>query len=411
MEKRTKVLLLFPHYNSINQPSGLRSTQIGLFLSRKGYDVTAIAPGVELRAQKLYPEVKGKLYSDIMDEGVRVLRPWSMENFRSSMPRRFLFECLFAAGASLLMFKAGRPDVVIGAYPPAVLPGAGLLISKLRRVPFFFEVRDLMADALEANKYSRSKFFIKAAKFVENTIYKRSDHIITVSDGIKKAIIEKGHSPDKITVVKNGYEPQVFQDPDTSINPREEFGWGDRFVAVYAGGLTQSYDIMTLLKTAETTRDDPEIFYAIIGDGEKKASYQQYCRDKKLDNVQFIDSKPRKMIPTILSAANVGVHLFPDDPLWEYVLGNKPFDYLGSGIPMIYAGRGDTADLVINGNAGFAVTPESPDEFAEKIRWLKDNPDKARQMGENGREYVRSEFDRFKLLEYLEEAILSFTEK
>lgn len=400
-----RVLLLFPHYGNLNQGGSLRSSQIGNYLVRKGYDVTVIAPGIDLRTAKLFPEVEGRLYSDRDIDGVRVLMPWCLENFRKNMPRRLFFEVLFAVASIFLMLKAKKPDVVIAAYPPAVLPSISLFISKLQKISYIFEIRDLMADALAVNKYSRNKIFNKIAKIIEIYVNRSADHIITVSEGIKKAIMKEGIPSFKITVVKNGYEPQVFKDIDKSIIPRKEFDWKDKFVVVYAGALTQSYDIPTLIKAAELTKDDNQILYAIIGEGERKQSYMDYCSRNKLDNVTFISLKPRKMMPNILSSANVGVHLFPDDPLWDYVLGNKPFDYLGSGLPMIYSGRGDTADLVLDAGAGFVVHPERPNELAEKILWLKKNPEIATKMGQKGKLYVETFCNRFRLLEKLEEVI------
>lgn len=403
--KKKNILLLFPHYNSLEQNSALRSSQIGLHLEKQGYAVTVFAPGVDIRTGKLFPEIKGKLFSDIMVKGVRLIRPRCIQNFRKNFLRRFMFELFFALSVPFLFFKIKRPDVIIAAYPPAILPSIGLLMAKILHIPYIFEVRDLMADALVANNYSKSSLFNNLAVFIENTIYKKSDHIITVSKGIKKSIASKGIIEEKITPVLNGYEPQVFQNIDYSLNPRKKFGWGNKFVVIYAGGLTQSYDIQTLLSAAELSKDDKEILYVIIGEGEKKKDYIKFCADKNLENVQILDALPRKNMPALLSSANVGVHLFPDNPLWSYVLGNKPFDYLGSGIPMIYSGTGDTAELVLSAEAGFVVHPERPEKLKEKIYWLKENPEESKAMGKRGQKYVIGNYDRFVLLEKLDDVL------
>jgi glycosyltransferase involved in cell wall biosynthesis len=355
---------------------------------------------------KHFPELAGRLYSDVIVDGVRVIRPRGIEYFRKSMPRRFIFESLFALSVFPIFLRIPRPHVIIGAYPPAVLPSVSLFISKMLRIPFIFEVRDLMADALLANNYSKSRLFNRAAIWVENFIYQHCAHIVTVSDGIKKCIVNKGISAAKITPIKNGYEPQVFSNADYSFNPRKEFSWDDKFVAIYAGALTESYDIPTLLRAAELTKKDKQIFYVIIGEGNRKKTYVDYCRSKSLSNVQILAARPRKMMPAILSSANVGVHLFRDNPLWSYVLGNKPFDYLGSGIPMIYSGTGDTAELVLNARAGYVVRPESPSEVIKKIKWLKKHPKVAAAMGARGTEYVQTNFNRFNLLEKFEDVLL-----
>lgn len=408
MERLPRVLLLFPHYNTINESSSLRSPQIAWYLVSKGYDVTVIAPGVDIRTGKALPQMDGRLLADSVEAGVRVIRPKCIEDFRRSMLRRLFFECHFAAQVGYLFFHLPRPDLVIGAYPPAVLPYVGLLFCKIRRIPFIFEVRDLMADALAANQYSRSRLLNLIARIFENTTYRLSDHIITVSDGIKRILTEKRVPATKITPVKNGYEPQVFEQADFSINARKEFGWSDKFVVIYTGGLTQSYDIPTLLEAAKKARDIEDILFVLIGEGNRKQQYIKYCKDNQLHNVQIRDVVPRKMIPAVLQAANVGVHLFPDNPLWSYVLGNKPFDYLGSALPMIYAGTGDTAELVTMSGAGFVVHPERPSELLDKIVWLKNNPSEAKIMGLKGKAFVVTECNRLTLLETLDSVLSVF---
>jgi glycosyltransferase involved in cell wall biosynthesis len=88
------------------------------------------------------------------------------------------------------------------------------------------------------------------------------------------------------------------------------------------------------------------------------------------------------------------------------VLGNKTFDYLASGLPMLYAGTGDTADLIIEAKAGIVVTPERDDELINAILWFKNNRTKAEAMGRNGYEFVTTHYNRHKLLERFEKVQL-----
>ena len=213
-------------------------------------------------------------------------------------------------------------------------------------------------------------------------------------------------NPLSITVNTNGYEPEVFEQAERDWDPRAEFGWGEKFVGVYAGGLTQAYDIPTLLRAAERLVARADIHIAIIGEGDRKAEYKTYVRDRGLQNVQFIDYQPRSKMPAILSAADVGVHLFPDDPLWSYVLGNKTFDYLGSGLPMVYAGTGDTAELIEEAEAGYVVAPEDDRALAEVLQQMADAPGEGRAKGQRGRRYVMMHYNRHALLARLEATLV-----
>ncbi len=400
-----KVLLLFPHFNTLDQASSLRSWQIGRFLAHRGHDVTVLAPGVDLRSGDLFPEMRGRVFATSYVEGVRLIRVRSLTHFRRSAGHRLTFEVVFALLSSLRALTVRGIDAMVVAYPPAVAPFFGFVVGRLRRWPVAFEVRDLLADNLKSTKYVRSSVFARIAKGLEKQLARRSDHVIPVSNGIKKFLVADGCPPEKITVAKNGYEPEVFAGVDYSQDIRSEFGWGERFVVVYAGGLTQAYDIPTLLRAAERLRSHEDLLFAIIGEGDRKAEYQRHCAKRGLDNCQFIGYQPRRRMPAILSAANVGVHMFNSDPLWAYVLGNKPFDYLGSGLPMVFAGMGDTAELVLESGGGLVVTPEADDELADALLRMKQDPDSARAMGERGRDHVRTHYDRWRLLEDFELAL------
>jgi glycosyltransferase involved in cell wall biosynthesis len=387
------ILLLFPHFNTLEQASSLRSWQIGRFLASQGHKVTVFAPGVDLRSGELFPEVKGNLFAEYNVDGVRLIRTWSLPKFRRSAKHRLVFEIIYALLSSIRALTIRHVDIVVVAYPPAVIPIFGYGVARLLGVPVIFEMRDLMADALVATGYVRSPKIQKIAQWFERFVAVHSDHIITVSKGIKKAMISKGITEDKFSVVTNGYEPNVFDAAEYNWDPRKRFGWGNRFVVIYAGGLTQAYDIPTLLRCAKILRDQEDILFAIVGEGDRKAEYREYCAMHNL-NCQFIDYQPRVKMPVILSAADVGVHLFPDDPLWNYVLGNKTFDYLGSGLPMVYAGCGDTAELIEEADAGKVVKPENDEELADILLWLKRNPSETKMMGENGKKFVKRHYNR-----------------
>lgn len=404
MVQSLNILLLFPHFNTLEQASSLRSWQIGRFLAKQGHNVIAFAPGVDLRSGELFPEVRGKLFAEYDVDGVRLIRTYSLPRFRRSAKHRLAFEIVYALLSSIRALTTRPVDIVVVAYPPAVIPIFGYGVARLLRVPVVFEMRDLMADALGATGYIQSTLVQRVAKRAEKFVAVHSDHIITVSNGIKKAMVSEGIEEEKFSVVTNGYEPEVFEAADYSWDPRQKFGWGNRFVVIYAGGLTQAYDIPTLLRCAKILREQTDILFVIVGEGDKKSEYREYCEKHNL-NYQFIDYRPRYEMPVILSAADVGVHLFPDDPLWAYVLGNKTFDYLGSGLPMVYAGRGDTAELIEEANAGVVLDPEDEEGLAEVLLWLKENPSETEVMGERGRDFVQHHYNRPELLGRFEDVL------
>lgn len=399
------VLLIFPHFHTPQDGSSLRSWQIGRFLIAKGHDVTVFVPGIDLVSGCLYPFLQGRVFSKRTLDGVKLIYVRTLQHFRRSVSTRIIYEVTFAVLTFLRAIFDRQFDAVVIGYPPAVSPIFGYLLARLWRVPVIFEVRDLMADALMANDYVKKQWFNRLAISVEKFLCARCDHLICVTPGIRRVLESRGVPKASITVVTNGFEPEVFEGPDKGDNPRNAYGWGDRLVVIYTGALTQSYDIPTLLRAARRLKDNPEVLFVLIGNGERKVTYQTYCDREGLKNVQFITAQPRNRIRFFLRSADLGVHLFPDHPLWEIVLGNKTFDYLGSGLPMLYAGRGDTADLIRAANAGKVVEPEDDAAVADAILWFQNHPTEAAHMGQRGRSYVMQHYNRHRLLEPFEEVL------
>lgn len=394
-----RVLLLFPHFNTLQQASSLRSWQIGRFLAEQGHDVFAFAPGVDMRTEQPFPEMKGKVYWHDLVDGVEVIRPWTIANFRRNPLHRLLFEFLFALMVFVRALFIPRVDVVVASYPPALLPPFGALLSLIRRIPLIYEVRDLMAQAVQSTGYIKTTLFARVALQAEALAARASAHIIAASPGVKKRLVERGIPANHITAIPQGYEARVFDNVDEQRDVRGEFGWGDRFVAVYAGAITRITDFGTLFAAAERLRDDhSDILFVIIGEGRQRREYMQLCEERALSNCQFLGYQERKHIPSILTQANVGVNLFPNDSVWGYMLGSKLFDYMGSGLPVVYSGEGDAADVIRHSEGGIVVAPEDVDGFAAAILWLYEHHNDAKAMGKRGQNYVRSEFDGDRLM-------------
>lgn len=391
---RLRVLMLFPHFNTPEQASSLRSWQLARFLARRDHSVTVLAPAVDISTEQVISEARGKLFAESTIEGIRLVRTFTVSRFRTSARKRVLFELVFAGLAGLRALFLGKADVIVVAYPPAILPIVALVVAKLRRTPLVFEMRDLMADALEATGYVSSRMLIRIARLSERLVIRFSSRVVAVSPGIAKALVSRGVNENKISIVTNGYEPEAFDSADYSLNPRQTYGWGERFVVVYAGALTQSYDLSTLLRCAKRLRAEDDILFVIIGDGDRRPEYERYCEEEGLCQCHFLGRHKRKEIPVLLASADVGVHMFPDHPLWAYVLGNKVFDYFGSRLPVVYAGLGDMADLIEQAGAGIVVPPENDEMLAESLLYLKSHRQEAKSMGRLGRQFVLTHYHR-----------------
>jgi len=100
----------------------------------------------------------------------------------------------------------------------------------------------------------------------------------------------------------------------------------------------------------------------------------------------------RSRVAEIMSRARAGIVLFR--PARNHVRSQptKMFEYMAAGLPVIVSAFPLWREIVEGNRCGLCVDPDSPEQVAEAIRWVLDHPQAAREMGDNGREAVRSKY-------------------
>jgi glycosyltransferase involved in cell wall biosynthesis len=72
--------------------------------------------------------------------------------------------------------------------------------------------------------------------------------------------------------------------------------------------------------------------------------------------------------------------------------GRVTVEGMRAGKPIIGTRSGGTQELIRDGFNGLLYTAEDERELAQKIRYICDRPDLAKQMGENGQQWAAEQF-------------------
>ena len=91
--------------------------------------------------------------------------------------------------------------------------------------------------------------------------------------------------------------------------------------------------------------------------------------------------------------------------LWEGLPRVFP-QAMASGVPVVATEVDGAPEAIKNGVTGFLLQPRDIEGMAERIIYLIRNPDRAREMGEEGRKLV-GEFDIWKMVEQQEDLYTS----
>lgn len=216
------------------------------------------------------------------------------------------------------------------------------------------------------------------------SILPRFDTLISVTPHLHEELLRINSNTYMITnypiIESNAAAPVVKKNPSD-------------FTLVFAGGVTSQWS-------------HEEIIQAIqVIDNVKYIAYGK-CSDAYLDKLKAHDQKskfdykgvvPHETIIGILSSVSVGMALckYSNNTAWKRgSLGNtKLFEYMLADLPVICTDFELWKEIIDKYRCGICTDPDNTDDIAGAIQFLFGNPDKAREMGLNGRRAVEEEYN------------------
>lgn len=337
------------------------------------------------------------------EDGVDIHYVYSYANFRGSFLKRFYYYLTYFFSTLVQSFKVKKIDVIYAVSTPLTVGLLGYVISRVRGIPFVFEVTDIWPDAPVACGVVKNRLLIRLAHWLEMFCYQTAAHIVVLGSSARDNIIAKGVDPRKVSLITNGVDLSLFNS-STVEKKREEvrtrYGFKGKFVAMYMGAHGAYNSLRTIIEAATILRDDPRVLFVFVGDGDEKPNLQKSINDNGLTNVLMFNPVPRVESIAILSAADAFLLPNRKGDFFSGNLPNKLFDYLASSRPVVVNGIGESSQLVLAAGCGIIGNAEDGRAMAQAIISLATmSAEELKVMGEMGRKYVMSNYDRKKLSE------------
>lgn len=346
------------------------------------------------------PEYRAKFRRLFMLEnlsGVNVVRTWLFPFPNRKPYERMLNYSSFCASAAATGMFVSRPDVVIATSPQLLVGLSGWWVAHTKRVPFIFEVRDLWPESLAAvGMGNPSSLLNRSLRSVARFLYKRSQHIVVVTPAFKQYLIENWKvSPDKISVIENGVESQLFCPGGKNESLVSELGAQGKVVFSYIGTMGMAHGLETLVQAAtELQRTNPDVLFLMVGEGSEKARVISDARSRGLTNIRFVDQQPRERIPDLISLSDACLVLLKKTELFKTVIPTKMLEFMSCARAVILGVDGQARKVMDQAGAGIYVEPENAVALVEAIRRLAANPILRETLGRNGRRHIVEHFSR-----------------
>ncbi|MEN6426437.1 MAG: glycosyltransferase family 4 protein [Phycisphaerales bacterium] len=410
-----RILYIHQYFASRKGRTGTRSYEFGRYLAGKGHEVTMITSGVANAEFPLGPNGKDREYSV---DGIRVLSVaggYNDPNMGTTMGgcRRMFKFCGFWQAAVRAGKKRMPPNVVFATHTPLTVGLAGAALGRHFGVPFVFEVRDLWPQALVNVGALRNPVVIQAMKWTARHIYRAADHIIALSPGMKQGIVESGIEDEKVTVIPNASDLDLFRPDLDGAAARERMGLGERFAGIYFGAMGMANGLEYVVEAAKilAERKEDRIVLVLHGDGGARSKLESLVKGYGLTNVVFNDLVADKgQVARIVAGCDVCLTIYraAKEQSWS---PNKMFDALAAGRPVLINVGGWLGETIEHNECGLSLDPARPEALADALVKLSREPDLCKRMGANARALAERQFDRNLLAGCLEEVLAEASQR
>lgn len=357
-------------------------------LVRQGFEVEVVTGFPNYPGGKVYPGYRTRLIQREEIDGVRITRLPLYPSHDGSVFGRIANYASFAASSLLYgLFWMKRPDVLYAYHPPLTVGVTASLLRLFRRIPVVYDIQDMWPDTLRATGMMNNEKVLSVIEKVCRWVYRRVDHLVVLSPGFKRLLIERGVPAQKLEVIYNWCEEDGLNAPAGACPP--DFPDASRFRIVFAGNMGKAQALGAVLEAASIVAvSRPDICFVLVGSGVALDGLKREVAKRRLTNVLFIPRVPMSEVGAILAGADALLVHLKDDPLFAITIPSKTQAYLAIGRPVLMAVPGDAAALVQSAGCGVSAEPENPQSIAAAAIRLAETPADERQaMGARSRDY------------------------
>ncbi|WP_437223435.1 glycosyltransferase family 4 protein [Planctomicrobium sp. SH661] len=259
--------------------------------------------------------------------------------------------------------RTSPPDL-IDIQHRSLHPAGSWLARQLKR-PYIVTVHDYLRD--------RERFVVD-----RDWCYR----VIAVSESVRSELLSKTQlQEDQVIVIPTGVLPPAESELQKILE-------ADRSPVIgTAGPLEAGKGLKHFLKAAaEVLKTHPQTLFLIAGSGPEERTLRRMASElgvahavSILPNLLDFDAALRAMDVFVLPALKQG-------------LGSIMLEAMGRGLPVIATESGGVFSVVGEGATGLLVPPSDDHALAERMRFLLDNPEKARELGNAARQRVLEHF-------------------
>lgn len=396
------ILYISQYYPPEIGAGSVRSESIVNKFADSGWNVDVICEIPNYPLGNRYPGFeKGKYFKEKLANGITVHRIFVLITQRRRVSEQLSQFISFMITSFFYVLKLRKKyDVIYCSSPPLFAGLSAILLSKLKKTKFVFEVRDIWPDSAKDSFSSDKSIIYRIGLWLEKIIYKNADLVIAVTNEAAKLIKQKV-TDIEVEVIHNGVDTNLFYPiPKEKIEIDENLD-SSKFIVGYVGSLGVIHDLETFIKAAKICEQDPNIEFVIVGDGGRNNLLNEIIDSVKPNNVKWVGLKPFEKIPHYISSFDIAINPMKKKKIFDSVITVKFYEYLACGVPVITSDLKSMAKLASKSKSSITFKTGSEIDLSDKILHLKNNKSELDALKAESTNFIKSHFDRSELADKL----------
>lgn len=273
--------------------------------------------------------------------------------------RRILYNEDLAA-ALIDAYRDAPPDVIYERY--ALHGTAGAAVARALDVPLLLEVNAPLV--LEDREYRGGGALGDLADAAERWTISQADAVIAVSAALREHVVALGVPGERVHVVPNGVDPELFRPAPRAADVRHRWGLNGGPILGFVGGYQPWHGVHLLpLLLGRLLPRHPGLRLVIVGDGRGRDAFEREIAASGLgDHVLLTGALPHEEVPALIREFDVAIAPYPQPRHDFYFSPLKLFEYMGCGVSVVAPRLGQIEEVVRDGETGLLYSPSRIDE-------------------------------------------------
>tara|TARA_B100000073_G_C23733413_1_gene571530 strand:+ start:974 stop:2242 length:1269 start_codon:yes stop_codon:yes gene_type:complete len=388
-----KILILTQYFKPEMGAPQIRLSEFCKELVSQGIEVNVITCMPNYPDGKVHKNYKYRIFKSEIIDGVKVRRVIHYPAVGRKPVRRLLSYFSFTIVSIFPLIFSKKMDLIFVEAQPIILAFPALLVKLIRGTPYIYNTPDLQIEYADEKKWVKISLLIKFAKWIEKLLMKNSFSVTTVTHSFIRYFIKyRSISESIMSFLPNGADTKFLKPIESNSQLRNKFNLENKIIFSYVGTHSSYQGLETIIYAAKILMSSDNIAILMIGKGSERGKLKELAKKLKINNVHFFQS-PYDEMDKLMSITYASIVTLRDVPSARRMRLSKAIPPISCGVPVLYAGYGETLDILLKYKAGIAVEPENPDDLAKKIIKLAYDKDLRAEMSRNCRTLAKENFD------------------